>query len=48
LIGLSDEQKKTLVNKYRQLAQVSPDQGAEEVIDWLEGGYAFDPACLTD
>ncbi len=21
---------------------------AREVIDWLQGGYAFDPACLTD
>jgi hypothetical protein len=21
---------------------------AEEIRDWLDGGYAFDPACLTD
>jgi len=21
---------------------------AEEICDWLNGGYAFDPACLTD
>jgi len=21
---------------------------AQEIVDWLKGGYAFDPACLTD
>ncbi len=21
---------------------------AKEVVDWLQGGYAFDPACLTE
>lgn len=25
-----------------------PDRWAQELLDWLDGGYAFDPACLTD
>lgn len=33
-----------LARKYAQFDGVA----AREVVDWLEGKYAFDPACLTD
>jgi hyaluronoglucosaminidase len=37
-------------DKVRLLARYSdclPDPMAEEICDWLQGGYVFDPACLT-
>lgn len=34
----------TLLQRYGKLL---PQAAAEEVVDWLQGGYAFDPACLT-
>ncbi|MCI5149087.1 MAG: hyaluronidase [Candidatus Electrothrix sp. MAN1_4] len=37
-------QKKKLIQQYGCVA--SPY--AQEIIDWLNGKYAFDPACLTD
>ncbi|HEY0962009.1 MAG TPA: beta-N-acetylglucosaminidase domain-containing protein [Pseudomonadales bacterium] len=35
--------KEVLVEKYSRIAHPM----AREVTDWLRGGYAFDPACLT-
>jgi len=42
---MSTEQKLTLISTYRKLPK---NPYATEIIDWLEGGYAFDPNCLTD
>lgn len=44
--GLDQEQKNDLVNRYQPLATNAP--WAREICEWLDGGYAFDPACLTD
>ncbi len=41
---ITQAQKKELVQQYTCFA--SPY--AQEIIDWLNGEYAFDPACLTD
>ncbi|MBB3046532.1 hypothetical protein FHR99_000768 [Litorivivens lipolytica] len=43
LDGLSDREKRALLHEYRSL----PHPAAKEVCDWLEGGYTFDPECLT-
>lgn len=43
LDGMGEDQKRTHVEKYSAFR--SPF--AEEIIEWLEGGYTFDPACLT-
>lgn len=45
LTGLTSEQQKALEERYRPLAESSAC--ARELLDWLAGGYAFDPACLT-
>lgn len=42
---LSAEQREHLETRYRPHAA---QPAAREIIDWLNGGYAFDPACLTD
>lgn len=41
---LTDETKMALLSRYRAAL---PDPMAVEVCEWLQGGYAFDPACLT-
>jgi len=45
LAALDAAEKQALIARYRDFAD-SPY--ATEVIDWLEGGYAFDPSCLSD
>lgn len=44
---MTDTERQRLLDHYQPLA----DQGvphALELLDWLRGGYEFDPACLTD
>ncbi len=41
---LTEGTKKQLIEKYQRFNQPA----AQEVVDWLNGGYTFDPACLTD
>lgn len=43
LTGISAEQRLALTTRYRQWSHPV----AAEIVDWLAGGYAFDPACLT-
>lgn len=43
LDGMEEDQKRTLIERYR----VFESPIAEEIVDWLGDGYAFDPACLT-
>jgi hypothetical protein len=45
LSGLDDAARQALIARYRAFAG-SPY--ASEVADWLGGGYAFDPSCLSD
>jgi hypothetical protein len=45
LAQFSDELKRQLKRKY---AAHLPNPYAQEIIDWLDGVYVFDPACLTD
>lgn len=45
LSQLTDATKKLLTTKY---SQYLPNPYAQDIIDWLEGMYVFDPACLTD
>jgi len=42
---LSEDEKAELLNRYSAFPQ---NPFCEEVIDWLNGGYVFDPACLTE
>jgi len=42
---LSEQERQWLTDRYRPLAQTEPQ--ARELLDWLAGRYAFDPACLT-
>jgi len=44
LDGITQAEKNSLSERYRGVD--SPF--AREIADWLDGGYAFDPACLTD
>ena len=43
LAGMTDAQRRSLVQRY----QHHDHPVAREVLDWLQDGYAFDPACLT-
>ncbi len=43
LQGMGPDRREALAGVYRSLE----GPAAAEVVDWLEGGYAFDPACLT-
>ena len=43
LDGLDEAERQRLVGVYRGFE----DPTAGEIVDWLEGGYAFDPDCLT-
>lgn len=45
LKNLSPEQKQYLRERY---SQSSESPYAQEIIHWLDGAYAFDPACLTE
>lgn len=45
LKSISDEEKAYLLHRYEPLAQNS---FCAEIVDWLKGGYTFDPACLTE
>jgi len=44
LVGLGQERRSALVEVYALL----PGPAGAEVVAWLQGDYAFDPACLTD
>tara|TARA_A100001037_G_scaffold276095_1_gene275117 strand:+ start:1345 stop:2412 length:1068 start_codon:yes stop_codon:yes gene_type:complete len=44
LDGIAKEPRAALIEKYGSYD--SPF--ADEIVDWLRGGYAFDPACLTE
>jgi hyaluronoglucosaminidase len=44
LTKLSLEEKTELLARY---SAFPPNPFSEEIIDWLNGGYTFDPACLT-
>lgn len=49
LTSLSQQQRQDKVNIYRTLQSTSDNNHySQEVIDWLEGKYQFDPHCLTD
>jgi hyaluronoglucosaminidase len=45
LKNMSDEEKIYLLKRYQPLAQ---NPLCAEVVEWLQGGYTFDPACLTE
>lgn len=45
LDALSEAQRLYLKHRYQSFAENS--HGARELLDWLDGHYAFDPACLT-
>jgi hyaluronoglucosaminidase len=45
LANISAEEKIELLNRYSAFPQ---NPFCAEIIDWLNGGYAFDPACLTE
>ena len=44
LMQLSDNQKRALIDKYSKHTGLA----AAELVDWLQDGYLFDPACLTE
>lgn len=44
LDAIDETRRLTLIQKYKRFT--SPY--AEEVVDWINGHYAFDPACLTE
>ena len=45
LSGFKPEETQRLAERY---ARHGSDVFAREILDWARGGYAFDPACLTD
>jgi hyaluronoglucosaminidase len=44
LEGLSVARKNELIDRYEPFQTVY----SQEIVDWLQGKYPFDPACLTD
>jgi hyaluronoglucosaminidase len=42
--GISESHRQKLIEKYNGFRSVF----ADEIVDWLSGGYTFDPACLTE
>jgi hyaluronoglucosaminidase len=42
---ISEEEKAELIKRYSVFPQ---NAFCAEIIDWLNGGYEFDPACLTE
>ncbi|ROQ19733.1 beta-N-acetylglucosaminidase [Marinimicrobium koreense] len=47
LNALTDAERRGLEDRYQPFAEAGQPH-ARELLDWLNGGYAFDPACLTD
>lgn len=45
LAGLDAPEREALIRRYARFAD---NPYAAELVAWLEGAYAFDPACLTD
>jgi len=45
LKNISEEEKNALLNRYSTWPQ---NPFCAEIVDWLHGGYIFDPACLTE
>ncbi len=45
LKNLTNSEKENLRNIYQQFL---PNPFAQEIVDWLNGEYQFDPACLTE
>ncbi len=45
LKNLTDAEKSSLLKKY---STFSGNHYAQEIIDWINGEYQFDPACLTE
>lgn len=45
LNGIDDRQRQHLLSRYQPHTS---HEAAQEVVDWLNGEYAFDPACLTE
>jgi len=43
LDGIDQRERNKLIAAYAEFS----DPAAAEVVDWLKGGYVFDPACLT-
>lgn len=43
---MKEEGRQKLIERYRGLSENT--NAACEIVDWLEGSYAFDPNCLTD
>jgi hypothetical protein len=41
---IADEEKQHLRERYSQFIN---NPYAQEIVDWLDGQYRFDPACLT-
>ncbi|MDO3386689.1 beta-N-acetylglucosaminidase domain-containing protein [Gilvimarinus sp. SDUM040013] len=46
LDGLSEQQKQLLIERYSSQQHSSPI--TKEICEWLQGGYKFDPNCLTE
>jgi hypothetical protein len=44
LAKINEEEKSELLKRYSGFPQ---NPFCAEIVDWLEGGYTFDPACLT-
>lgn len=42
---ISEEKRHELIRKYQQFGS---NPYTLEIVDWLNGGYTFDPACLTE
>ncbi|WP_020209328.1 beta-N-acetylglucosaminidase domain-containing protein [Gilvimarinus chinensis] len=43
---LDENERQRLLQRYRP--HLEKEEAAREVTDWLNGGYTFDPACLTE
>jgi hyaluronoglucosaminidase len=41
---LNDQRKQELIDRYQSFQTPY----SQEIVDWLQGKYPFDPACLTD
>jgi hypothetical protein len=47
LQGMTAPERERLALIYQDIASDCGDAAALEIADWLQGGYRFDPACLT-
>ena len=43
LDGIGDELSSSLINRYQQFSHPA----GQEIVEWLQGQFRFDPACLT-